>query len=132
MRNHTSECYKTQGNGALKYSIKCINQEVDPIPSLLQIVKPKGWKPPKIEFRPKLPVLRKQSRHVETEMEPAPSPGNMIDVIIENAEFLNEIKQAGEVDDEANDPIQSQGNDEGNVEKTTPKRTPKTTPKENC
>ena len=52
----------------------------------------------------------------------------MNDVIIENAEFFNEINQA----DEANDPIQSQGNDEGNVEKTTPKKTPKKNPKENC
>ena len=41
-------------------------------------------------------------------MEPPPlSPGNINDVIIENAEFLNEINLADEVNDEANDPIQS-------------------------
>ena len=61
-------------------------------------------------------------------MKPPPSPGNINDVIIENAELLNKISPADEVNDEANDTIQSQGNDEGNVEKTTPKRTQKKTP----
>ena len=96
--------------------------EVDPIPTPLQIVKPKGWKPPKRDFRPKLPVLRKQSKHVETEMEPPPSPSNINDVIIENAEFWNKINQHDKGNDEANEPIQSDANDEGNAEKTTPKK----------
>ena len=38
---------------------------VDPIPTPLQIVKPKGWNPTKTEFTPKFPVLRRSSRHVE-------------------------------------------------------------------
>ena len=46
-------------------------------------------------------------------------------MIIENAEFLNEINPADELDN----PIQSQGNDEGIVQKTTPKRASKKTPK---
>ena len=65
-----------------------IDIEVYPIPTPLQILKPKGWKPPKTEFRPKLPVLRRSRRHVEIN---PPSPGNINDVIIENAELLNEI-----------------------------------------
>ena len=43
-------------------------------------------------------------------------------MIIKNAEFLNEINQADEGNDEANEPIQSEANGEGNVEKTTPKK----------
>ena len=82
--------------------------EVDPILTPLQIVKPKGWKPSKTEFRSKLPVLRRSSRHVEIN---PPSPGNINYVIIENTELLNEINPADEVNDEANDTIQSQGND---------------------
>ena len=62
-----------------------LDVEVDPIPTPLQIVKPKGWKPSQREFRPKLPILRKQTKHVETEMEPPPSLSNINYVILENA-----------------------------------------------
>ena len=100
--------------------------EVDPILTPLQIVKPKGWKPSKTEFRSKLPVLRRSSRHVEIN---PPSPGNINDVIIENAELLNEINQGDEFTHEANDDVDVESSTAQTTQKQTLKKSPNKTPK---